>query len=146
MLGEGIKLCQLLTKLYKRFSNQAGVSLQHIPGFLNCFVLEVSYMCVHVCLLLIMRLLISSGVMWHDMNLILLVQQILQLYRHVQSLSIVDVALELKCVVETNLIGVSWYCKIHYFYFKVIYKIVVGTVLKTMLYSMCYYVVLSNMF
>ena len=61
-------------------TRQLGVSLQHTPGFLNCFSPGSQlHVCACVCLLLIMRLLISSGVMWHDINPILLVQQILQL-------------------------------------------------------------------
>ena len=63
---------------------------RHAPGFLNCFCVDICmfvHVCVCVCVCLRvcvcvclpLRLLITSGVMWHDMNPIRLVKQVLQL-------------------------------------------------------------------
>ena len=51
-----------------------------MPGFLNCFYADVC-MCVYVCVCPPPRLLITSGVMWHDMDPMQLVKQVLQLYK-----------------------------------------------------------------
>ena len=52
------------------------------PGFLKLFLCGRLYacVCVFVCVCPPPRLLITSGVMWHDMDLIRLVKQVLQLY------------------------------------------------------------------
>ena len=49
-----------------------------VPGFLK-LILCRSSVCVFVCVCPRLRLLITSGVMWHDMDLIRLVKQVVQL-------------------------------------------------------------------
>ena len=51
----------------------------HVPGCLKLFLCGCLYVCLCVCLPLIMRLLITSGMMWHDMGPMQLVKQVLQL-------------------------------------------------------------------
>ena len=50
-----------------------------MPGFLKIDPMWIVGMRVHVCVCLCPRLLITSGVIWRDMNLIQLVKQVLQL-------------------------------------------------------------------
>ena len=52
---------------------------QCAPGFLKFFLCGRLYMCVCLCVCLPPRLLITRGVMWHDMDPIRLVKQVLQL-------------------------------------------------------------------
>ena len=77
------------------------VAGQHVPGFLELllFANVCMGMCVCVCVRPPLRLLITSGVMWHDMDSIRLVKQILLLC--MATAVIIGVALELKHVVET---------------------------------------------
>ena len=49
-----------------------------VPGFLKLILCGLS-VCVRVCVCPRPRLLITSGVMWHDIDLIRLVKQVLQL-------------------------------------------------------------------
>ena len=47
---------------------------RHVPGYLKLFLCGHLYVCVCVCVCPLPRLLITSGVMWHDMDLISLVK------------------------------------------------------------------------
>ena len=60
----------------KIFLNQARAGLC-VHGFLKLILCGCLYACVFVCPP--PRLLITSGVMWHDMDLMRLVKQVLQL-------------------------------------------------------------------
>ena len=61
------------------FLNQVRAGLgRRAPGFLK-LILCGSSVCVFVCVCPRPRLLLTSGVMWHDMDLIRLVKQVLQL-------------------------------------------------------------------
>ena len=72
------------------------------------FVCVCVYVCVCVCVCLYLRLLITSGMMWHDMDLLRLIEQVLQLlYSNGSHLSLMGVALTLIRIVETNPIRVS---------------------------------------
>ena len=69
------------------------------------------------------RLLITSGVMWCDMDSISLVKQVLQLsYGSCSMLSVMGMALELKRIVETYLIRVSYCCVSYYLHFNTPFK------------------------
>ena len=68
-------------------------------------------MCVCLCVCLPPRLIITSGVMWRDMDPIPLVKQVLQLlYGNCMSLSLMGMALALVHVVDTNPLRVSYRC------------------------------------
>ena len=70
--------------------------------------------CVCVCVCLRPRLLITSGMMWRDMNFIRLVKQVLEmLYGNYMPLLLMDVVLALLRVMETKQIKVSQHCIRH---------------------------------
>ena len=60
--------------------------------------------CVFACVCLPPRLLITSGVMWHDMDPMTVV--------------VGSVVIALMHVIETNLIRVSYHCISHYFHYN----------------------------
>ena len=72
-------------------------------SFLKIVSVQTS-VCVFVCVCLPPRLLITSGMMWHDMTPYNWLKAFIW---QLQSLSVVGVALELKHVMVTNLIKVS---------------------------------------
>ena len=77
----GLMCTQNLTTFYTRRAPAAG---QHVPGFLKLNLCRLSvcvcvFVCLHVCVCvcLPLRLLITSGVMWRDIDPIGLVKQVL---------------------------------------------------------------------
>ena len=58
-------------------TRRAPAAGRHVPGFLKLFLCGRLYVCVFVCLS--PRLLITSGMMWRDVDSTRLVKQVLQL-------------------------------------------------------------------
>ena len=63
--------------------------------------------CVCVCVCPRLRLLITSGVIWRDMNLIRLVNKFYCCYMATVVISLMGVALALICVIDTDPLRVS---------------------------------------
>ena len=90
--------------VFKPGKRQAPSAGQRTPGLLKLLLCGCLYVCLCVCVFVCvcmrvcppLRLLITSGVMWHDMNPIPLVKQVLE------SLSLMGVALALIRVIATN--------------------------------------------
>ena len=78
-----------------------------VSGFLKLFLCRHLYVCVFVCVFVCppQRVLIPSGMMWHNMESIWLVIKFLQ---YSVSLSMVGIAIELKQVTEINLVRLSY--------------------------------------
>ena len=53
-------------RIFKPGVHQAG---RHVPGFLELFLCGHLYVCMFVCVCAPLRLLITSGVMWCDIDL-----------------------------------------------------------------------------
>ena len=61
---------QIQSYIHCIFLNQARAGLRRAPGFLKLFLCGCLYACVCLCVCPPPRLLITSGVMWRDMDLI----------------------------------------------------------------------------
>ena len=101
----------------------APAKYRHAPGFLK-LILCGSQVCMFVCASAT-RLYITNGVMWYVMSPIYdCLSKLCNVYMvAIQSVSSVDVALELKHIIEISLTTVSFHRISHFFHFNIYLKL-----------------------